>query len=96
MDEGKIEELKPPHTLDTASRAVEIARIWIVDRKLQVCLSGNQWEDPAAWGLLLVDLAHHVANSYEAQGRDRDLTVQRIFEALDVERRNRTSDSEQI
>ena len=79
------QELSVPPTLDHAERAMEIARIWIVDGDQHVVLSPNLWRDPASWGLMLVDLARHVASAYEAQGQARDVVLQRIREAFDAE-----------
>jgi hypothetical protein len=64
---------------------MELASIWIVDKKQQVVLSGNLWDDPAAWGLMLVDIARHVANAYADQGRSRDEVLRRIRAAFDAE-----------
>lgn len=78
-------ELPVPATLDQAEKAMEIARVWIVDGDQHVVLSRSLWPDPAAWGLMLVDLARHVAVAYEAQGDDRLAVLQRIREALEAE-----------
>jgi len=44
------------------------------------------WKDPAAWGLMLVDLARHVANSYEQnEGRDRQEVLARIKAGFDAD-----------
>lgn len=91
-----IKELAPPPGVRTASRAMELARIWIVDNKQQITLSGNLWDDPAAWGLMLVDLARHVANAYESQGQDRSQVFSRILAAFDAECRHPTDDAEQL
>jgi hypothetical protein len=63
---ANISELARPPGVQEAAGAMEIARVWNVDKRLQVVLSGNLWADPAAWGLLLVDLARHAANAYSA------------------------------
>lgn len=79
------QELPVPATLDQATRAMEIARVWIVDGDQHIVLSQDLWRDPASWGLMLADLARHVANAYEAQGQDRKAVLLRIREALDAE-----------
>ncbi len=44
------------------------------------------WNDPAAWGLMLVDLAKHAANAYsQIEGRDRDEVLNRIKAGFDAE-----------
>jgi hypothetical protein len=79
------QELPRPATLDQAQRAMEIARIWIVDGDQHVVLSQNLWHDPANWGLMLADLARHVANAYEAQGQAREGVLRRIRAAFEAE-----------
>jgi hypothetical protein len=93
---ANISELSPPPDVKHATRAMELARVWIVDKKQQVVLSGNLWNDPAAWGLMLVDLARHVANAYEEQGHDRDQVLSRIREAFDAEWVAPTDDPQQL
>jgi hypothetical protein len=78
-------ELPIPSVVDEADQAMEMARIWLVDGDQCVVLSPNLWRDPASWGLMLVDLARHVAGAYEAQGLDASTVLQRIREALDAE-----------
>jgi hypothetical protein len=79
-------ELPLPPTLDQADRAMELARVWIVDGHQHVVLSPSLWDDPASWGLMLVDIARHVASAYKARmGRDRADVLQRIREAFDAE-----------
>ncbi|OOG36817.1 hypothetical protein B0E51_17795 [Rhodanobacter sp. C05] len=46
--------------------ACEVLRAWSGDN-LQVVLE-TTWQDPAAWGLLLVDIARHVARAYADAG----------------------------
>jgi hypothetical protein len=57
--------LEVPDSVQREPKAVEIARIWASHGKQVVSLNPSLWKDPAAWGLLLVDLARHVANVYE-------------------------------
>jgi len=48
-------------------------------------LNPNLWSDTGAWGLMLVDLAKHVANAYVAQGFDANEALTRIRAAMDAE-----------
>ena len=64
-----MKELFIPHAAETDQKAIEIARIWIAHRQQHVSLLTGPWsEAPASWGIMLCDLAHHVANAYEEQG----------------------------
>ena len=78
-------ELRVPPAVARAKRAVEMARIWIVDGDQHVVISPDLWKDPAAWGLMLVDLAKHVASAYAAQGHERESVLEKIREAFEVE-----------
>jgi hypothetical protein len=61
------------------SSSVDIARVWAADGELHVSLTADVWEDPAAWGIMLVDLAHQVAQAYE---RSRGITLQQALARL--------------
>jgi hypothetical protein len=45
----------------------------------------TQWDDPGAWGLLLVDIARHAAQAYARNGVGRDQALARIKELFDAE-----------
>ena len=79
------DELPIPEQVIETKRAMELARIWLVERKQVFVITPNLWDDPAAWGLLLVDLAKHVARAYEVQGRDAREILERIRAAFDAE-----------
>jgi hypothetical protein len=75
----------PPAALKDPN-ATEIARIWAAGGKQQVSLATELWNDPMAWGLMLVDLARHVANAYcQTEGRDPADVLRRIRAGLDAE-----------
>lgn len=79
------DELPLPLEVISGARKLELARIWIVDGRQIVILSPEQWPDPAAWGLMLVDLARHVASSYEQKGHDREHALERLRAGFDAE-----------
>lgn len=78
-------ELLIPPMAQRDREAVELARIWAAEGAQHVSLRAGGWEDPAAWGLMLVDLAHHVANAYEQMGWDRRDALARLKEGFDAE-----------
>jgi hypothetical protein len=45
-------------------RSLEVLRVWIANGDQHVALAFGMWEDPAAWGLLLADLARHIAEAH--------------------------------
>jgi len=83
-----MKELPVPPAARTDSAARELARVWAAGGEQHVSLEIGLWPDPAAWGLLLVDLARHVANAYErTKGQDASASdvLARIREAFDAE-----------
>ena len=70
--------------------AIELVRFWITpDMETQVSLR-TSFDDPNAWGILLVDLANHVADAYAREGEDRSKVLARIKDAFDEEWENPT------
>jgi hypothetical protein len=66
--------------------AREVLRVWAVPEEPQRFTLRRTYEDPAAWGLLLVDIARHVAMSYQHDtARDYDDALRRIRQAFDAE-----------
>jgi hypothetical protein len=57
----------PPGALIDGSRAQEVLRAWIVGEGLQVSLI-PAWDDPATWGIMLVDIARRAARVYADRG----------------------------
>ena len=61
-------ELLPPLQAAQRSDAAEVLRAWIVGNGLQVTLAPMAFGGPSSWGLLLVDVARHVARACEQEG----------------------------
>ena len=81
-----MRQLRIPSEASSARQAVELARVWAIDGAQHVSLRADAWPDPAAWGLMLVDLARHIANSYEQSGSmSSGDALKRIRNAFDVE-----------
>ena len=80
------DQLLIPEAAKTDSKSFELLRVWVADNKQHVSLRIGVWNDPAAWGLMLADLAKHIVNSYNQDAAlDRLKTLQRIRAALDAE-----------
>lgn len=81
-----MKELPVPSTAKTDASARELVRVWAAGGEQHVSIATGLWSDPGAWGLLLVDLARHVANAYEqTEGRDPVKVLARIRDAFDAE-----------
>ncbi len=71
-----MRELPIPPDARTAKQAIEVARGWIVDNKLQCSLFPSVWkETPEVWGILLADFMSHVA---QALAKETDLTEEQL------------------
>jgi hypothetical protein len=89
----KSAELKIPDAAKTDPQAAEILRIWLAGGAQHVSLKTAVWDDPAAWGLMLADLARHVANSYTAHGVDYDTTLKRVVQGFQLEMQSPTDEA---
>jgi hypothetical protein len=79
-------QLIVPNVATRDPQSFEILRVWIAEKNQHVSLRSGVWEDPAAWGLMLADLARHIANTYgqRSDGKHAE-TLRRIREAFNVE-----------
>ena len=90
---GKRELVVPPEA-KSDPQAVEIARVWAAHGGQHVSLDPSLWEDPLAWGIVLVDLARHVANALEKlKGKSKREVLERIREGFDAEWSNPTDEA---
>jgi len=88
-----INELPVPSGVDVDPRAVELVRVWVAHGQQHVSLATNIWDDPAAWGIMLVDLARHIASAYEqSTGNSHAASLKRIREGFDAEWGNATDE----
>lgn len=79
-------QLPIPDPATQDPRAREILRVWAAFGKQYVTPDPSLWDDPGAWGLMLVDLARHVANAYEQSGRmDSATALGRLKQGFDAE-----------
>jgi hypothetical protein len=54
-------QLPLPDSIINDPRARELLCVWACAGEQQMVIAGKTWDDPAAWGILLVDLAKQVA-----------------------------------
>ena len=80
------DELAIPPMAQEDPESFEIARVWIAMKNQHCTLKVGVWDDPTAWGILLADLARHVAKAYhEDKGLDEEETLIRIQEGFAAE-----------
>ncbi len=71
-------------------------RVWTAPGNPQQLTLRITWKDAGAWGLLLVDVARHVAQAYANEGQDPKVVVARIRELFDAEWSAPTDDPQDI
>jgi len=83
---SQIDQLLIPDAAKNDAASFELIRIWVADNEQHISLRLGVWEDPAAWGIMLADLAKHIANSYEQDAALDKLNVfQRIKSTFEIE-----------
>ncbi|EKU99437.1 hypothetical protein Lepto7375DRAFT_1480 [Leptolyngbya sp. PCC 7375] len=75
-----MNELPIPPDAEDANVAIEIARGWIVDDRLQCSILPTIWKDtPEVWGILLADLLSHVC---DALASETDMTRDQLHRII--------------
>lgn len=79
--------LDRPREITSDDGAVEGLSAWLLsDGRNTVILKPEAWPDPAIWGMLLADVALHIANALtEWRGEDAARILARIREGLVIE-----------
>jgi hypothetical protein len=85
MNRDNVEELEIPSAIFDSNQCAELARIWLVDGDQVAVISPRLWDDPGVWGLMLVDLAKHVAAAYAQAGVPEAVALRKIKEAMQAE-----------
>ena len=94
MAADKFLELPPAAQRDKA--AFEVLRVWIAEQGQHVSIRSGAWEDPFAWGIVLADLARHIALAHEIQDKkvDKEAFLERLLEGFHAEIDNPTDEPE--
>ena len=61
---SKPGELPIPVAAASEASSFELVRVWAAGGKQHISLATCVWDDPGAWGIMLVDLAKLVASAY--------------------------------
>jgi hypothetical protein len=81
-----MDPLPVPPAAKTNTDSTEVLRLWKVPEVgQQVILLHDAWEDPAAWGLMLADIARHVARGHAQEGQNESEVFQRILAGFRAE-----------
>jgi Domain of unknown function (DUF5076) len=94
MAADKVLSIPPAAQRDKAS--FEVLRVWIAEQGQHVSIQSGAWEDPFAWGIVLADLARHIALAHQLQGKetDTDAFMERLLEGFHAEIENPTDEPE--
>ena len=91
-----MSELEPPPLARENPEAAEVMRIWTAPGEGPHVILRTTWEDPAAWGVMLVDIARHAANAFAKEGMKRDEVLVRIKTLFDAEWARPTDEAREI
>ena len=77
------------------ANATEVLRVWAQqDGQLVVTLTPS-WDEPGAWGLVLADIARHVARAYQqSKGTSEQETLDAVLGLFAAEMVNPTDEPE--
>jgi len=79
-------ELVIPPEAFTDGESVEVLRAWIAKADLHCSLKPTIWPDPGNWGILLADVARHVARAFQQHSGQSPIdSLARIRAAFDAE-----------
>jgi hypothetical protein len=94
MPPAKHLDIPPAAARDKAS--FEVLRVWIAEQGQHVSIRSGAWEDPFAWGIVLADLARHIALAQQLQHPETDVDafVERLLEGFHAEIENPTDEPE--
>lgn len=86
-----MNELQPPEGIKDDPNAMEMIRVWIGNKDIQVSMLLGMWEQASnleiderdAWGELLADLIRHIANGLtQSHDYNKDASEMRIANTL--------------
>ena len=85
MGSEKVLSIPPVAQRDKAS--FEVLRVWIAEQGQHVSIRSGAWDDPFAWGIVLADLARHIALAHEMQDEkiNKEAFLQRLLEGFSAE-----------
>jgi hypothetical protein len=94
MASQKFLDVPPAAQRDKAS--FEVMRVWIAEQGQHVSIQSGAWDDPFAWGIVLADLARHIALAHQMQNSkvDQEAFMERLLEGFQAEIDNPTDEPE--
>jgi hypothetical protein len=80
-------QLQIPDGVSGDEAAFELLRVWVANQSQQISLRGGVWQEPAAWGVMLADLARNIVLIHHEQDEelDSDAFLAEMLEGFDNE-----------
>lgn len=79
-------QLPVPPAAEHDPKSRELLRVLAAQGQQHISLATRVWNDPAVWGIMLVDLAKHIASAYEqGSGKKFAEVLKQIKAGFDAE-----------
>ena len=86
-------DLAVPSEVESDPKAREVLRAWVANGGLVCALRPEAWPDASSWGIVLADVARHVANAVrDLKGDEVAVTIERIRDLFNAELANPTDE----
>ena len=83
---AQSDQLRVPEPARTDAKSFELLRVWIAHQDQHISMRVGVWKEPEAWGMMLADLARHIAAAFEqSERRDAGEMLERIKASFAVE-----------
>ena len=84
---GMEKQLAVPAAAQKDAASFELIRVWVAQQSQQISLRPWVWSDPAAWGVMLADLARNIVQVHVENDEDLDAEpfVAALLEGFDTE-----------
>lgn len=86
-------DLNVPADVERDAKARKVLRAWVANGRLTCSLRPETWGDASAWGIVLADVARHVANAVrDLKGEEPSATTAKIRTVFNAELSEPTDD----
>ncbi len=84
---GMEKQLAVPDAAQKDAASFELIRVWVAQQSQQISLRPGVWSEPAAWGVMLADLARNIVQVHVENDEDLDAEafVAALLEGFDTE-----------
>ena len=84
---GIEKQLEIPAAAKKDAASFELLRLWVAEQSQQITLRPGVWEQPAAWGTMLADLARNIVQVHTEHDKnlDAEAFLAQLLEGFDDE-----------